>query len=101
MTYKVVIERSAEEDFAAAAGFYEGFQAGLGQRFTQEVLAVFRRASLNPEMFPMATGRVRKAKIPNWPYSFYFTIKPAAAELVISTIWHGSRDPAELRRRLT
>lgn len=100
MTYKVVIERSAEEEFSAAAEFYDGCRPGLGQRFTRDVLAVFRRASRNPEHFPRSSGRTRKAKIPHWPYAFYFTIKLDSCEMVITTIWHGSRDPVELRRRL-
>jgi hypothetical protein len=38
--------------------------------------------------------------VSGWPYSVYYAIKPQAGEVVISTIWHGARNPAELRRRL-
>jgi len=35
-----------------------------------------------------------------WPYSVFFVVKRQTSEVIISTIWHGARNPAELRRRL-
>jgi plasmid stabilization system protein ParE len=35
-----------------------------------------------------------------WPYSVFFVVKRQTSEVIISTIWHGSRNPAALRRRL-
>jgi len=100
MTFRVVIEEEAEQEFDEAVNFYEEREPGLGRRFARDVLEVFRKARQNPEQFPRATRLTRKAKVLDWPYSVYFAIKVETAELFISTIWHGSRNPAELRRRL-
>ena len=100
MIFRTVIEEEAEKEFAEAVDFYDGRDPGLGQRFARDVRDVFREACKNPERFPRATGLTRKAKVLDWPYSVYFSIKPESSELVISTIWHGKRNPAELRRRL-
>ena len=101
MTFRVVIEEEAEREFAEAVNFYDGREPGLGQRFARDVRDVFRVACKDPERFSRASRLTRKAKVLNWPYSVYFAIKVETSELVITTIWHGARNPAELRRRLT
>ena len=98
MTFQVVIEKDAEKELAEAIEFYDGREPGLGQRFGRDVREVFKTASKDPERFPRATHLTRKAKVLDWPYSVYFAIKAEASQLVIITVWHGSRNPAELRR---
>lgn len=100
MTFRAVIEEGAEREFAEAVDFYDEREPGLGQRFARDVRDVFREACKNPERFPLVTRLTRKAKILDWPYSFFYTIKKESAELVISPVWHGARDSAELRQRL-
>ena len=101
MSFRVVIEAEAEQEFAEAVGFYDEREPGVGQRFARELRAFFKTVCDDPERFPFASRLTRKAKLPKpWPYSVYFAIKRETSEVVISTIWHGSRNPAELRRRL-
>ena len=101
MSFRVVIEAEAEREFAEAVDFYDEREPGVGQRFARELRAFFKTVSARPERFPFASRFTRKAKLPKpWPYSVYFAIKPETSEVVISTIWHGKRNPAELRRRL-
>ena len=101
MTFRVVIEEAAEQEFAEAVAFYEEREPGLGQRFARDVYEAFQKVSKDPERFPLASRLTRKVKIPPpWPYAIYFAVKSATQEVVISTVWHGSRNPAALRRRL-
>jgi plasmid stabilization system protein ParE len=100
MTFRVLIEEEAEREFAGAVDFYDEREPGLGQRFARDVRDVFKTVCEHPERFPRYSRLTRKAKVLDWPYSVYFAIKAETSELVISTVWHGSRDPAELRRRL-
>jgi plasmid stabilization system protein ParE len=100
MTCQVVIEEEAEREFAEAVRFYDEREPGLGQRFAREVRDAFRKAANDPERYPRASRLTRKAKVLGWPYSFYFVIKVETAQMVISTVWHGKRNPAVLRRRL-
>ncbi len=101
MTFRVVIEEEAEREFAEAVDFYDGREPGVGQRFARELRAFFKTVCKNPERFRMVSRLTRKARPPKpWPYSVFFVIKPTASEIIISTIWHDSRNPAELRRRL-
>ena len=101
MTFRVVIEAEAEREFAEAVDFYDRREPGVGQRFAHELRAFFKTVCTDPERFPLASRLTRQAKLPKpWPYSVYFAVKSETAEVVISTIWHGKRNPDELRRRL-
>jgi plasmid stabilization system protein ParE len=101
MSFRVVIEAEAEREFAEAVAFYDEREPGVGQRFAHELLAFFKTVCDDPERFPLASRLTRKAKFPKpWPYSVFFAIKRETSEVVISTIWHGARNPTDLRRRL-
>ena len=100
MTFRTVIDEEAEKEFAEAVDFYDGRKPGLGQRFARDVRDVFRKACKTPERFRLVTHLTRKVTVRGWPYSVYYCIKAETAELVISAVWHASRDPDKLRRRL-
>ena len=101
MSFRVVIEEEAEQEFIEAVGFYDGRQPEVGQRFARDLRAFFKIVCRNPERYRLVSRLTRKARLPKpWPYSVFFAIKPEASEVVISTIWHDSRNPEELRRRL-
>jgi plasmid stabilization system protein ParE len=101
MTHRVVIEDEAEREFTETVDFYDQREPGVGQRLADDLLAFFRVICEDPERFPLVTRLTRKAKLPQpWPHSVYFTIRRETSDVVISTIWHGSRNPAELSRRL-
>ena len=100
MTFRTVIEAEAEREFAEAVAFYDEHQPGVGQRLARDVRDTFREICKNPKRFRLVTQLTRKVKVLDWDYSIYFSIKSETAEVVISTIWHGARNPAELRRRL-
>ncbi len=99
MTYRVVIEATAEVEFAEAVAFYESREPGLGLRFARAVRGVFQQVARDPERFPRVSRRTRKARIHSRPYAVYFALKPQSREVVIHAVWHGARDPAALRRR--
>jgi toxin ParE1/3/4 len=101
MSFWVVIEEEAEREFAEAVAFYDEREPGVGQKFAKELQAFFKIVCQAPERFPFASRLTQKARLPKpWPYSVYFVVKHETSEIIISTIWHGSRNPAELRRRL-
>jgi plasmid stabilization system protein ParE len=100
MRFQIVIEEEAEREFAEAVAFYDEREPGLGQKFAQDVRDVFKRVCENPGRFRRQSRLTRKAKVLDWDYAVYFSIKEEASQLVIITVWHGARNPAELRRRL-
>jgi plasmid stabilization system protein ParE len=101
MSFRVVIETEAGWELAEAVDFYDRRKPGVGQRFANDLRALFKTVCQDPERFPPVSRLTRKAKLPKpWPYSAYFALKRETSEVVIVAIWHSARNPARLRRRL-
>ncbi len=101
MTFKVIAEAEAKAEWNEAVDWYEAQETGVGGRFDDELQAFLQTLKQNPERFRLATDLTYKAKMSEpWPYSIYFTINTEHHEVKILAVWHGSRNPAELRRRL-
>ena len=101
MTFTVIVETDAERDWQEAVIWYDERVPGVGRRLNLALREVLNNLSSQPERFLRATPRTRKAKVPPpWPYSVYFTINAEHREVKVLAIWHGARNPAELRQRL-
>ncbi len=100
MSFRVIHDSEATFEFQEAVAWYESQADGLGVRFTLEVDAVIAAISSQPLRFSKAGRKGRKARILGWPYSIYFVVNEAHDEIKVIAVWHGSRNPAELRRRL-
>lgn len=101
MTFKVIAEAEAEREWNDAVDWYEASEPGVGLQFDDELRMFLQTLSHDPERFQIFTRLTHKAKMPlPWPYSIYFTINPEHREVKVLAIWHGARNPAELRRRL-
>ena len=100
MSFRVIHDSEATFEFREAVAWYESQAEGLGVRFTLEVDAVIAAISSQPFRFSKAGRKVLKARGHGWPYSIYFVVNEATIEIKVTAVWHGSRNPAELRRRL-
>jgi plasmid stabilization system protein ParE len=99
MSREIIFEPAARLEFEDAVFWHDTQQPGLGDRFEAEIYAVFSRILQNPERFPLAGKTVHRARVEVFDsYSVYFTIEPRFIGIV--SIFHGARNPAELRRRL-
>jgi plasmid stabilization system protein ParE len=101
MTFKVIIEDEAKREWNEAVDWYDNREPGVGYQLNEKIHAVLQTLSQQPERFPLATRLTRRVKVLGpWPYSAYFTIDTEYREVKVLAIWHGKRNPAELRRRL-
>ncbi|MBI2929229.1 MAG: type II toxin-antitoxin system RelE/ParE family toxin [Verrucomicrobia bacterium] len=99
MSRQIIFEHEARLEFEEAVFWYEEQPPGLGDRLEAEVHAALSRILEDPERFPFAGKTVRKTRLEVFDsYSVYFTIEPTFIGIV--SVFHGARDPAELRRRL-
>jgi plasmid stabilization system protein ParE len=96
---RVRLKSPADLDYLQALQWYEERQPGLGLEFDAEPLSLFERIKQNPELFQKETDLVRKARMPRFKYRIYFRVE--GNEIGALAIWHPSRDPDTLRRRLT
>ena len=95
---RVWLSSPADQDYLQAVEWYEKRQPGLGQKFDAELLALIQRIKENPGQFAKETALVRKARMPRFKYRVYFTVE--GNEIGVLAIWHPSRNPEVLRRRL-
>ncbi|MDE3066934.1 MAG: type II toxin-antitoxin system RelE/ParE family toxin [Verrucomicrobiota bacterium] len=101
MTFTVIVGADAERDWHEAVTFYDESEPGVSHRFNIVVREMLHTLSREPERFRLYTRLTHKAKMPPpWPHSVYFTIDEEYREVKVVAIWHGARNPAELRRRL-
>lgn len=69
----VTFDSEADEEFRAAAAYYEGQQAGLGDDFADEVEQAVQRVAQTPQAFPLyGTSGLRKCLLRRFPYTIFF-----------------------------
>lgn len=100
MIFRVLFEAEAEAELNEAIAWYDRQATGLGQRFASVVRTALRVAAKNPQRFRLVGPTTRKLKILGWPYSVYFTLLEESSDLIVVSVFHGRRNPAELRQRL-
>ena len=100
MSFRVIQDTEATFEFREAVAWYEGQAEGLGIRFILEVDSVIAAIAFQPLRFFKAGRKARKARVLGWPYSIYFVVNEAHSEIKVIAVWHGARNPADLRRRL-
>jgi plasmid stabilization system protein ParE len=99
MHRQVIFDAEARLEFEEAVVWYDTQQPGLGDRFEAEVHATFQRILANPERFRAVSRQIRQARVEVFQkYSIYFRLEPDFIGVV--SVFHGARNPAELRRRL-
>lgn len=101
MSFAVKVDPEAEREWDDAVLWYGEGDAEAGHRLNVAIRDVLRKIALEPERFAPATKLTRKVKVPRpWPYSIYFAIDAGRRQIRVLAVWHGARDPDELRRRI-
>ena len=81
----------AESEMIDAAVWYETQQEGLGKRFLTSVQDALNRIELNPELFPVVEGDVRRCLTKTFPFGVLFRDKPNI--VAVMAVMHLHRDP--------
>lgn len=99
MRRQIIFDAEARIEFEEAVIWYNTQQSGLGDRFELAVHATFQRILADPERFRAVSKKTRQARVKIFKkYSVYFRVEPDFIGIV--SVFHGSRNPVELRRRL-
>lgn len=95
----VIFAPLARLEFENAAAWHEEQRPGLGDEFRIEVNATLDQILKCPERFRLASPSTHKTSLKRFhKYSIYYSIESNAINVV--SVFHGARNPAELRRRL-
>src|ERR1043165_5868302 len=96
---EIIFGTEARLEIENAVQWCDEQQPGLGDRFEAEIHATLQRVLRYPERFRFVGDTIRKARVQVFKkYSVYFHVEPGFIGVV--SVFHGSRNPAELRRRL-
>jgi len=96
---KITFAPLARLEFEDAAAWYEKQRPGLGDQFRADINATLQQVLKTPEKFRPASPSTHKATLKRFhKYSIYYSIESDAIN--VASVFHSSRNPAELRRRL-
>ena len=99
MSLPVIFKPAARLEFEEAVAWYEGERPGLGREFKLEVKLALKRAVANPGHFQRVRGRAQKIRLRRFKkYAIYFAVKDDI--FAVLSVFHASRNPAELQQRL-
>jgi plasmid stabilization system protein ParE len=95
---RVLLEPTAQTELQEAIEWYEERQAGLGTELAIEVDRCIERIRAHPEMYGRVRKNYRRALVQRFPYAVFYEL--VADTVIVFSIFHGSRNPAKLKRRL-
>ena len=88
----VTFNSEADDEFRAAAVYYDGKQAGLGDDFVAEVEQAVQRIAQTPQAFPLhGSSGLRKCILRRFPYTIFFLELPD--RIWIAAVAHQRRRP--------
>lgn len=88
----------AQAEFDAAVDWYSARGADLAKDFVARIRAVVTRVAANPKMHAVVHADVRKAVVSRFPYIVLY--RKEAGELIVVSVFHTSRDPADWQARV-
>jgi plasmid stabilization system protein ParE len=99
MKRQAIFAPLARLEFENAVAWYNEQRPGLGEEFRTEVNATLQQLLKFPERFRLASSYTHKVALKKFhKYSIYYSIELDAIN--VASVFHASRNPAELRRRL-
>jgi len=98
MAERIIFTEEADDELAEAYDWYETREPGLGEDFIRCVDACVEGLRRHPMMYPVAFGSVHRALIRRFPFELFYEPLPDA--LKIHAVFHCSRNPKLLRKRL-
>jgi len=87
----------AEAEMMEAAAYYEAQQPQLGRRFLVSVQDALNRIQVNPLLYRLVEGDVRRCRTRTFPFAILFRIKPD--EYVVIAVMHLHREPDYWQKR--
>jgi plasmid stabilization system protein ParE len=99
MNLSIYFTPHARQDVLKAYEWYDRKQAGLGQRFKDEMSRVVESIASNPLTHPIYKNEVRCARLKKFSrYGIYYI--PYESRVVVYAVQHGSRNITKLTAKL-
>ena len=99
MSYTLIFNSKAENEFIAASEWYEEQAPGLGERFEREAEKQLQKIIANPFAYHFSKGNFRESSVDQFPFTIVYAVNEKAKTIYISSIFHTSRNPKGKYRR--
>lgn len=97
MSASLVYLPAAKTDIAYAHAAYERRQAGLGDRFLEQLWHRCQVIADNPQLYAIIRDGIRAAPVGRFPYVVYYRFENGT--IYVSAVLHGHQDPREWMNR--
>ena len=94
MTFQLLINEAAHQEWNKASAWYESRQPGLGERFIKSVEIKLELISRYPERYPKRKLSFREAPVGIFPFIIVYTFYKKEGVITVASIFHTSRNPA-------
>ncbi len=91
--FHIVFHQQADEEYLEAYSWYGWQKPGLEDRFALAINETLQKNAANPQYFGYIKKPFREAVVKIFPYVIVFTIEAKENAVVISSIFHASRNP--------
>jgi len=99
MIERVEFNPKAQQEVADSFDWYDSREVGLGNEFLGALDDCVRLIRLQPEMSPIAFKNYRKALLTRFPFAIFYRVSTGL--LTIYAVFHCSKSPLGLKKRLT
>jgi hypothetical protein len=99
MIEHVEFNPTARQEVADSFDWYESREVGLGNDFLGALDDCIRLIRLHPEIAPIAFKNYRKALMKRFPFAVFYRV--SSSVLTVYAVFHCSKSPLRLTKRLT
>jgi plasmid stabilization system protein ParE len=92
MSLPVDIREEARDELRDGYDWYEGRRAGAGARFVAAVQAAFDLIAAFPQSGRVMLDDIRRVLVLKYPYAIFY--REEAGRIIVTSVFHTSRDPA-------
>ena len=98
MPYTYEFKEEAKKDIVDSAAWYRNKSEGLDIRFIDSIEVTIKKILQNPDIGIKVYKDFRQISIKNFPFLLVYEVE--AATIIIYTVFHTSRNPKRIIKRL-
>lgn len=91
--YEIKYSSHSLVDFEEATNYYNTISPGLGNKFLDDYLRVYRAISLNPFFASVKYDNIRCAAFKKFPFSVHYEINEKSKWIVIVAVFNTWKEP--------
>lgn len=97
--YQLEVIAEANAEFEESASWYEDNSEGLGLRFIEVIRKKLESIQEFPEHYPKKKGNFREVYVKTFPFVIIYTFYKKEGKVVVTSIFHTSRNPKKKYRK--